>query len=592
MHISKRDLRNARRTNLRESNPDIAPTPSPSSSSSPFVQLMASKFDDSSDDDSSHPSQVSANLLPTQSAAGVEESKDNHEPPTPTIMNNDDTPSVHSDLTKHAEALENEMDSAMAELHDPELVHDGDDTNKLETVIKQTVQTHIRSITTRLLDTETRLADITQKYESLVLKHDETIQQLTHLQSNYDRINRQVNFVSRSVDTAEPRISTLERSIKDLSNTFDAKLKAHFESHLHDIRDAQFSSQQHDPNHSPLVQTIVSKQEKLQRRLNRLKNGTKDMFHQTESDYDLLTDRIHRLETDLNHMKNNTRTAQKKLSYPQSSDSDSSSFATPKHHKQSPKFESHKTPEDRYQHTNYYRGPNMDYLRKNVNITCSTQDQILEFYIKLRLAIEKGGIHIIPIEQITKDKSIAHQMNHMTATDLHTQSNALFTILSNENFIPKDFTMAQNCILGYASTMDGFGALKAMLKLTHPLLSRKRPTNVPPVLSDSTDIHSYEQSLRNYYLLHKLYNDTDYPPIEKAKQFLQGVDDDRYSDAVARVQHQLDTAETLNSTLHEDYDIDNIASTLINITGEYDNTRAIVNTMRKDYNPNSSPDKC
>ena len=97
---------------------------------------MASKFDDSSDDDSSHPSQVSAKLLPTQSAAGVEESKDDYEPPTPTIMNNDDTPSVHSDLTKHAEALENEMDSAMAELHDSELVHDGDDNTKLETLIK------------------------------------------------------------------------------------------------------------------------------------------------------------------------------------------------------------------------------------------------------------------------------------------------------------------------------------------------------------------------------------------------------------------------------------------------------------------------
>ena len=153
-------------------------------------------------------------------------------------------------------------------------------------------------------------------------------------------------------------------------------------------------------------------------------------------------------------------------------------------------------------------------------------------------------------------------------------------LLLNKNFIPKTFTMAQNCLLGYASSMDGFGALKAMLKLTHPLLSRKRPTNVPPIMSDFTDIHAYEQGLRNFYLLHKLYNDTNYPPIEKARQFLQGIDDDRYTDAVARIQHQLDTVETLNVSLHEDYDIDNIASTILNITGEYDNNKTVINTMR------------
>ena len=43
---------------------------------------------------------------------------------------------------------------------------------------------------------------------------------------------------------------------------------------------------------------------------------------------------------------------------------------------------------------------------------------------------------------------------------------------------------------------------------------------------------------------------------------------------------QLDTAETLNIPLHEDYDIDNIASTIINISSEYDNMKTVVNTMR------------
>ena len=220
-------------------------------------------------------------------------------------------------------------------------------------------------------------------------------------------------------------------------------------------------------------------------------------------------------------------------------------------------------------------------MRKNVNITCTEQNQILEFYIKFRLVLEQGGIHIVPIDKIIKNKSIAQDKPGITQEDQRLQSNALFTLLSNEKIIPSDFTMAQNCIQGFASTMDGFGALRAMLKLTHPTLSKKRPSNVPPVLSDSTNIHSYEQNLRNFYLLHKLFSDIEFSPIEKAKQFLQGMDDGQYIEAVQRVQHQLDTFESLKVPLTEDYSIDNMASTIINISSEYENTKTVVNTMRQ-----------
>ena len=50
------------------------------------------------------------------------------------------------------------------------------------------------------------------------------------------------------------------------------------------------------------------------------------------------------------------------------------------------------------------------------------------------------------------------------------------------------------------------------------------------------DIHSRMNRayVRNYNLLHKLYDETKYPPLEKAKQFLHGINNDRYSDAVAQ----------------------------------------------------------
>ena len=335
---------------------------------------------------------------------------------------------------------------------------------------------------------------------------------------------------------------------------------------------------------------MISTQDKVQRRLHRLKEGTKKMFRDMESDYDLLTDRIHRIEDNVQELqKPSSQPKPRKLEYKQSPDSDDSSFSSLQK-QPSPKYSNTNSPANNLYRNSYYRGPNIDYLRKNVNITCTEQNQILEFYIKFCLALEPGGIHILPIDKISKNKSIAQDKPNITSEDQRLQSNALFTLLSNEKIIPSDFTMAQNCIQGFASNMDGFGALRAMLKLTHPTLSKKRPSNVPPVLSDSSDIHSYEQNLRNFYLLHKLFSNIEFAPIEKAKQFLQGMDDEQYKEAVQRVQHQLDTFESLKVPLTEDYDINNIASTIINISGEYENTKTIVNTMRQNY-PNAQAHK-
>ena len=153
--------------------------------------------------------------------------------------------------------------------------------------------------------------------------------------------------------------------------------------------------------------------------------------------------------------------------------------------------------------------------------------------------------------------------------------------------------MAQNYILGYSTSMDGFAALKAMLKLMHPVLNKKRPSNVPPVLSEANDIHNYEQNLRNFYLLHKLYSKTQYTKLDQSKQFLVGMDDNQYVETVKRVQNQLDTTEIMKIPVPEDFTLDNIASTIINIHSEYDHDTTIVRAIRSN-NPqyksrNSTP---
>ena len=151
------------------------------------------------------------------------------------------------------------------------------------------------------------------------------------------------------------------------------------------------------------------------------------MFQQTEDDYDLLSERVCQVETDIHNLhKSMNVSTPPTVHIPKKhplSDSDnslpdgtsSSRFVTPQQNTTSayhrPQRNSPRTP------IKQYNIPNMDYLRKNVNITCSNQDQILEFYIKFRLAVQKGGIHILPIENITKSASIAQQMPHFTPED-------------------------------------------------------------------------------------------------------------------------------------------------------------------------------
>ena len=319
----------------------------------------------------------------------------------------------------------------------------------------------------------------------------------------------------------------------------------------------------------------------MKKRISKIKHATTTVFKQQEEESEALYDRIYRLEDSVSRIK---RTSQKptttKLHF-SSSDSDISSHpkvptSIPMSNPTTPINQSTSRPSPSYKPVKFE--PDMDYIRKNINITCTAQDQILEFYIKLRLAVAKGGIYLRPIDNIMKDQSIAQNMLNKEAHQ--SQSNALYTILANEKYIPKEFTMAQNCILGYSTTMDGFSALKAMLKLTHPVLNKKRPSSNPPTLNDSMDIHNYEQNLRNYYLLHRLYNKTEYPAIEKSKQFLRGIEDEKFSEAVKRIQNQLDTTEIMHIELPDDFTLDNIASSIINITEEYDDEVVVVRTAR------------
>ena len=236
----------------------------------------------------------------------------------------------------------------------------------------------------------------------------------------------------------------------------------------------------------------------------------------------------------------------------------------------------------RHPHNPYDKLINTEYLRKNIKISCSDDSTLLEFYIKLRLLIKKGGIYLKPLDELSVDVPIYEEKLGYTATDYMNQSNGLHTLLSNEEIIPIDYTKAQNCIQATSDTMNGFAALKSMLTTVHPKFTKTQPDNTPPLYSMYNDLHLYEQSIRTYYLKHFLYDGYQRPELHKTEQYLKGLDAPEYENAKQRLIVQMDNLKIFGGDLPEQYNITNISGTITNMDPyQHGSTTPTVNTMQR-----------
>ncbi len=469
--------------------------------------------------------------------------------------------SINSDITKHAEDITNNLDSALTQLHNDNNIIDP--SSNMTATVQCLVQSEIQVLNLNLTRKE---ALLDHKLHELKALHSSCQQLETNLLAHSTQLQTKIDFFDTKTkewtDTFEKFLHTTNNDITVRFQELENRVNA-LDNHVKDISNHATIQAKIDD----LSTQLTSTHSHTKNRLHQLKTTTKAMFQQNDNDNEILSDRIFRLESGLAKMKQkfSPTPAKTKLTFESTSDSASHSSTSPPVNitssgtKQASTTTTPRTPNLPYPRPasspiqshqpsfscTYTSNPDMDYLRKNLHLSCSKTNQILEFYIKLRLAISKGGIYLKPIEKITKDDTIADVQHNTTNVDVQNQSNALYTLLANEKYIPATFTLAQNCILGYSTTMDGFAALKAMLKLIHPVLNKKRPSNIPPVLSEATNIHNYEQNLRNFYLLHKLYSKTEYSVLDQSKQLLLGMDDAQYSDSVKRIQHQLDTTEIM-----------------------------------------------
>ena len=283
-------------------------------------------------------------------------------------------------------------------------------------------------------------------------------------------------------------------------------------------------------------------------------------------------------KTMLNNSQTNTQSTQDSSSRVKHSD-----WTNTQHQNEIPYSQFHTKTQTASNHNPYKRNTfpmvNTEYLRKNVKHTCSDRSQVLDFYMKLRTTIKAGGIYIKEIEKIELDATIMEETPG--SPDYTTQSNALYTILANEDIIPSDYVEAQNKIMSRNNTQDGFAALKAILMTVHPSLTRKPPPSITPTYSKYGDISLYEHAVRNYFLMHYLYSGYKHTELQKTQQFLRGLDDDVFTSAIQRVVNQIDNVRNFGGDVPEQYTINAISGTIQNMNEYGDKLTPTVNMMQR-----------
>ena len=207
---------------------------------------------------------------------------------TTTKTSDDDLESVPSDISKHAEELEKSMDHARAALDD---VNDSTHVDHINDTIRQLFNVQIQP----LLDiVKTKIADldrsimrydaISAKTETLYASIQSSEKDLKHMKQKFDG---KINYVNRKSDEFEITLQTYNDKIDTLVDEYKnncGRITNDFQTKLDTL------------SKSPVTSDMYSK---LESKIKDIRRNQKILSQTQEDDYDLIDDRITRVEKDI-----------------------------------------------------------------------------------------------------------------------------------------------------------------------------------------------------------------------------------------------------------------------------------------------------
>ena len=535
--------------------------------------------------------------------------------PMPANDVNVDIP-VPASVTKITNMMENDIANMMQDI----TTHQSSDTMTLQTEMKNFISTEINQIwSTKLSDINLRIVDLDNRLNSVKEIEDTYMQRNATLEQEYaqknDKVHKRLHWVNAKMDEYEKKFTNkfendLRTSIESIQEKFDGYYKKCVSKLDDQMQEFHTTHQEVSAKVTSLTRSLEQSNLRIvnmesdtiptAKTLNMVTSNLKTLAKDYATRVEIMDATVDFIRNEFSQIKETHKTTIR-----HELDAALDTFRQSFQHKKFPSLDDNRkntvTPQRQSRHAHkkghrhsfvpfdneddssseseldhsrssrskrgvpLYQGVRTDVIRKNVRISCPDETQLLDFYTKLRTAMIQAGVYLRELTEINDDDDIFEYKDGLTRHDYTLQSNALYSFLCNEDVIPQDFVFAQNCLKSQSTSMDGFSTLKSMLSLVHPILNNRRPPNHPPLYSSSNDLHLYEQSLRNFYLLHSIYGRSEYSELDKSKQFLEGLDTSEYDSQKTRLTAIIDNIELNSLSLPQKYTIHALASTIMNM---------------------------
>ena len=206
---------------------------------------------------------------------------------------------LQNDVTKQADGLEKNLDAAVAQLKADADIDSNDDivSNKLSQVIKTIMQDELhqcrQEFTTKQTLLDKTIADLEKTKSDFLLILQKSKEAHAELVAKNDKLSKKIQYFTRNVTEFEERLIGLSTT----ESTTTASILSKTDERIKEVCDDHFTKTL-IPLDDNQMADIKRTQERILRKLTRLKTGTKTLFQRTDDDYEMISDRVSKVEAD------------------------------------------------------------------------------------------------------------------------------------------------------------------------------------------------------------------------------------------------------------------------------------------------------
>ena len=182
-------------------------------------------------------------------------------------------------------------------------------------------------------------------------------------------------------------------------------------------------------------------------------------------------------------------------------------------------------------------------FHKEFKAKLKSENNILSFYQQLCVQSPQYGIYVRKLEDIQPNEDLCPREFDRDARN--NMARTIYQKLQDDNCVSISYEKAQQSILQYSSTSDGYKVLAQLLRFVHPNLQQmtSKTYEVPTLSKSRGNLYKYGDKVTNYVLNQRICN-RRYNEVEKSIMFLNNLDTIKYSEAKQRALAEIRQIET------------------------------------------------